>query len=1248
MVGPTRLLYIYAPQDESLRKALDAHLTALSKEALVESRHIGLLLAGAEVHQELAKEVSQASVVLLLLSADFMSSVSCWSLLTQVQLQGAARRLLIVPILVRPVDLGGLDLGHLQPLPRNGQPVTLWTNQDAAWVDVVDGLRTLLAGRTKIHSVKEIIDFTGERLRHDSFWGRQDVLDQLDRWLLGGRRRGYVLVSGGPGMGKSAILNEWLQRREQAGELIPHHFLRRGQQDWDQPAAVTRNLAAQIEQLFPAQRDTQAQPERRLGDLLLRVSKNVLIPEMRRLFLVLDGLDEAAAQAGENPLPLFLPWTLPPGVLVLCASRPTYPNLGWLKSRDGGVPTVDLDDTRWSGSNAEACRRFWQAQNFTPSLSAAFIDHALTRGRGNLLYAVKLRDQMEPLSVEERQVTTLPEGLEGWLDESWQRFVADEVCWPLIERGLGLLCAAREALPISALDSLIGGVTRREALLRRVRSVLLEEPATTQLDDAQREVTYRPFHDSFRAFIEKKLGGTAGMRGYHQTMVATLAGWPSAAEPFQRSYVLRHGLAQRVAAGGWQEVRALSLDPSYLMAKIALVGLGATEADLQHAALNCRDAGLRKELYDVARALRSEAHWLAVAPNELGGLVYNWLVNAGWPESHLTPLAGTTLQVRLRHPLQHRDMSERTLVGHMDDVLACAVSANGRRVVSGSADNTLKVWDLDSGRELFTLSGHSDLVRTCAVSADGKRAISGSSDKTVRVWDLDNGCELFAFSGHDDLVRACGISADGKRAVSGSDDKTLKVWDLVLGRELFTLCGHLGYVRACGMSPDGQRVVSASDDKTLKVWELDGGRELFTLHGHLARVVACGMSADGRRAVSGSYDKTLKVWDLDSGRALYTLTGHSDRVNACAVSADGKRAVSGSDDKTLKVWNLDLGQPLYTLYGHPDRVTACGMSADGGYAVSGSDDNTLKVWPLDSGHELITSAGHSGYVRECGMSADGKLAISASDDNTLKVWDLDNGRELFTLSGHADRVMACSMSADGRRAVSASDDNTLKVWDLENRHELFALHGHADRVLACGVSADGKLAISASHDNTLKVWDIDRRRELFTIFGHSCSVGTCGVSADGKRAISGSADRTLKVWDLDRRRELLTLSGHSDSVGTCSVSADGKRAISGSADKTLKVWDLESGRELFTLSGHTSWVTACAMSADGKLAVSGSYDKTLKVWDLDSGACLGTVYGTGAFFALALRGVRLVAGDAAGNVWMLELTERLGTNLGKV
>jgi hypothetical protein len=147
----------------------------------------------------------------------------------------------------------------------------------------------------------ERIDFTLERGRHRRFVGREDVLARVDEWLLGPDDAGWVVITGGPGMGKSALLSKWLDRREAAGAAVPHHFVRRQVIDWDQPERIAASLAAQIEAMFPAQRDDRARPEGRLPKLLGRVSKH--LGASGRLVIVVDGLDETRAEPGENPLP---------------------------------------------------------------------------------------------------------------------------------------------------------------------------------------------------------------------------------------------------------------------------------------------------------------------------------------------------------------------------------------------------------------------------------------------------------------------------------------------------------------------------------------------------------------------------------------------------------------------------------------------------------------------------------------------------------------------------------------------------------------------------------------------------------------------------------------------------------------------------------------------------------------------------------------------------------------------------------
>ena len=579
----------------------------------------------------------------------------------------------------------------------------------------------------------------------------------------------------------------------------------------------------------------------------------------------------------------------------------------------------------------------------------------------------------------------------------------------------------------------------------------------------------------------------------------------------------------------------------------------------------------------------------------------------------------------------------RTLEGHSASINRVAITPDGLKAVSASWDNNLKVWDLESGRELQTLCGHSASVTCDVISPDGLHVVSSSEDDTLRLWDLSLGQEIRLMIGHGGSVTGAAFLQDGRRAISSSWDKTLKVWDLESGRALQTLKGHSASVTGVAVFANGSRAISASADHTLKVWNLESGREIHTLVGHSDIVFDVTLFPEEMLAVSASRDQTLKIWDLESGRELRTLTGHSGFVYGATVFPDGHRIVSASRDKTLKVWESESGREVRTLKGHSASVTSVVVTPDGRRAVSSSWDKTLKVWELESGPEIRTVAGHSGFVSSVAGSSDGRFGVSASWDGTLKVWDVTSGHELRTFVGHRASVDGVAVTRNGKLVVSASLDTTLKVWDLESARELRTLVGHTNAVSGVVMTPDGRLVVSASRDNTLKIWDLESGRELGTLAGHSDGVTSVAVTPDGRKVVSASLDKTLKVWEVLTGRELCTLEGHSQPVSGVAITPDGRRAVSASWDNTIQIWDLESSRNVRSLRGHLDRVASVAVSPEGGAAVSASVDKSLRVWDLLSGKEIAAFTCDAPAYCCVFIGSRIVAGDQNGRVHFLSL-----------
>ena len=549
-----------------------------------------------------------------------------------------------------------------------------------------------------------------------------------------------------------------------------------------------------------------------------------------------------------------------------------------------------------------------------------------------------------------------------------------------------------------------------------------------------------------------------------------------------------------------------------------------------------------------------------------------------------------------------------TLKGHSNGVTSVAYSLDGQRIVTGSSDETAKVWNAETGLEFITLKGHSDIVTSVDYSRDGQRIVTGSFDKTAKVWDAQTGQELFCLTDHTLALTSVAFSPDSKWIVTGSFDSTAKVRDAENGDVLLTLNGHPNaFVYSALFSPDGKRIVTISNDRTAKVWDAENGQEVLVLKGHTNAVTSVAFSPDGQRIVTGSWDQTIKVWDSQTGEEIFTIKGISNYVHGVALSPDGRRIVIGGADAIAKVWDADQGQEIPILEGHMDAVTSMAFSADSQRLVTGSQDNTARVWNSVSGREVVCLKMHSeapgtmekARVWGVAISPNGQRIATASEDKMARVWDAATGQELLVLK-HNDKVSGVSFSPDGRWLVSGCFDHTARVWNAETGNELLILNGHAGPVRSVAFHPDGKRIVTASDDLTAKVWDAATGKELITLRGHTGYVVSAVFSFDGDRIVTGSRDSTAKVWDAATGQELITLEGHtSGTVRSVAFSPDDARIVTGSDDKTARLWDSRMGHEVLTLKGHANYVLAVAFSPDGNRIVTGiaGIDGTAKVWD---------------------------------------------------
>jgi WD40 repeat protein len=402
---------------------------------------------------------------------------------------------------------------------------------------------------------------------------------------------------------------------------------------------------------------------------------------------------------------------------------------------------------------------------------------------------------------------------------------------------------------------------------------------------------------------------------------------------------------------------------------------------------------------------------------------------------------------------------------------------NADVAVSASWDGTLRFWNISDGTTQGELRGHKNGVSCVAVTPDGKYAVSGSGDDTLRVWDLCRRREVEPpLVGHTSWVRDVAIADEGRTVVSAGDDGTIRLWDLTYCGRFHRRDTHRDWVTGIALL-NRERAISASADGTLKLWNTTSATTERTLEAPRRRISCFAVSADGCRAVSGSDDGTITLWDLREGKCVETFAGRRGAVNSVAISADGRKAVSGSVDRRVIVWDLDARVMRSALAGIEDSIRAVAQTPDGRVLV-GSASGTLLLWEMDQPTPRTLCSSRVG-INAVAIVPDRAVAISGHDDGTLRMWDLERCAGtgdclLGVRQAHAKRVY--SLACDDNWIVSASSDNTVAVWQLPPSEKVdmceVARFTADAEVHCCAIGTGGIIAVGdasgATHFLTLR------------------------------------------------------------------------------------------------------------------------------------------------------------------------------------
>jgi WD40 repeat protein/uncharacterized caspase-like protein len=607
--------------------------------------------------------------------------------------------------------------------------------------------------------------------------------------------------------------------------------------------------------------------------------------------------------------------------------------------------------------------------------------------------------------------------------------------------------------------------------------------------------------------------------------------------------------------------------------------------------------------------------------------------------------------------------------GHPDAVQAIAFSPDGKILASGSWDNSVKLWEVASGKELRTLGPHYGRVYAVVFSPDNKILASGSGG--FMLWDVETGKRIRLFDEGTPLA----FSPDGK-TLAIEKGEAVELLSIPEGKVLQTLNGHSENVNSAAFSSDGRLLATGAD--TIKLWALATGKEIKTLNGHSKIVTSVTFSPDGKSLASGSYDATAKIWNLATGTLRLTLKGHSSSVSSVAFSPDGRFLASGTGggDSKTRLWEVLSGKLIRTLSDHPDflRVTSVAFSPDGrtlasgiGGNVIGRSLNMVELWDVTNGTELNVLRGHSEAVRKAVFSPGAKVLVSESEVSMngkykqgLRIWPLATNAEPrmviaenpVTSSPLEGEIHFAFGSDDKTMAISHGE--TIELWNLITNTISQTLRTSA-AVIAIAFDPNSKTLASATVTRTsgnwigsLILWDVKtgaKLRELPGGYGNSLA-----FSPDGRILLSVSGS-IIDLWDLSAGAPR-SLKGYSGDANIIGITPDGKTLVStGSIRGTndydepeITLWDMSTGNKLHSLKGASFAIAipnSTALSPDGRRVASatGGGAVDIKLWDVATGGELRTLKGDNTINTLTFSpdGKYLVSAGTDGTIYVWDV-----------
>jgi WD40 repeat protein len=575
--------------------------------------------------------------------------------------------------------------------------------------------------------------------------------------------------------------------------------------------------------------------------------------------------------------------------------------------------------------------------------------------------------------------------------------------------------------------------------------------------------------------------------------------------------------------------------------------------------------------------------------------------------------------------------------GHELAILALGVNPDTTLLATASRDKTIKLWQLQTGRELRTLFGHDKSVTALSFVPQKNALVSGSNDATIRLWDLLTGKEVKQFT-LPDVITSLVVHPAGNWLIAAgyANDAyvvSLPEFKLIKKIEVNPDKGS-GSGIDLALSPDGTLLAIGEDNRTCKVYTTQDFKLKTEIKPEEGWCGGCGtriVFKNNQSLYIAAENGTLSYYNLAKGKTEQLLLSELDDLSGLSLSKNGNTLALATEKKLYLFTNNILTKEIVaeedveltenTFYPNSEKllqaqdnsrvnlINTKNFFVEKKYSgfLNDRDLGSLRYNPNSYWDSYI--ARYIRFKNQVLVSNDGRTLLKGKFGNKIKQWDIATGKPVMEFNAHTKTALTYQLSADGKKLFSGGGDGRLIIWNTTTGDTLKTIASYREPVFSVNTNATEDKLVSTSWDGSLKIHDLQSGKLEHYFDLNNSSAYCAAFHPNGLYVFTGRMDHSVQLWEIDTKKVVRDFTGHTDIISGLQSNTDGSLLLTSSWDGTARLWHVASGLALVKFKHPTGAIHTAIFSADQTLIYTAGADRAIRIWQAQTGKLLHTLYG---------------------------------------